>query len=1064
MDSIQSFQCSFVEQLMHSFWPDWYVTRHIGAGSFSDVFEIQRDYYGIRSVAALKVITFFREGSLIRLSPFWDINALIGDNAVSFTQKERNGGFSRDIAYSEDFCAPSWFADEINTMKRINGAPNVVSIEDFHIHTFRFASQNSQTDPEQPQSDNLTIVFIRMELMTRLPELVRSRFPSLSLSAGEVRKLGMDICRALTYCENNKIRGLEINPENLFIDRFGNYKIGVFSIAHYQESDRPAHNRAGIGAVSYLPPEVSSGDIGSSTSDTYSLGLVLYELLNEGRSPFLPLPPLGCSSSQVDAANMRRFHGEPLPPPAQADPGMWKIIKKACEHLPENRYQSAGEFYAALSAYRMSEGSPASSQETSGSGTESVSASAAVHSASSPVMGSGQDETLRSWDDTAYRWEDTAFSDPVQQEFPDPYQTKREEDFSQEIPPSELSPESRNKPSQYNRGPAQQTKTGETQSDSADVPGTTTAGVPGEGPGITEGEPPGKTRGTDNDKRDRKKRSFIPFLVAGLAAAVVAAVVAARLLAGCKAPVRSEASAAVSSIFAGFPAQAAQGAVEFAGEGREKINKTPVEISDPVLRNSILSALNISGDTLRLCDVRDVAELDLEITEADKDKKITKLAGLENFYSLQKLSMRKCGLSSDADFSVLKDLPDLQILDLHDNQISKLDTMFKLRKLTWLNLSKNKVTNVAHLKMMTGLQTLALYHNEITDISKLEKLTGLKELYIDDNKITDLTPLKNMKELEILRADENQITNISSLGQLKKLKELVLSDNKITDASAIGSLSGLKELWIDNNQITKTDFLKGLTGMTYLNLEGNGTEDISSIGKLSGLTDLVLAKNKITDLSPLKSLTRLKYLDLDENSTADLAPLQNLTALETLYLNSNAVTDLSPLKGLKNLKTLALGNNTIQDVSVLGKLSTLESLDLYSNSITDISSLAGLTKLTWLNIGRNNVSDISAVTGMKKLETLQIYRNTIGSLSPLEGIKSLEYLVADNNSIQDLQPLQHLDELRYLYLEYNNIKDISPLKDLKKLEKLYLAGNAITDYTPLDSLPKDTKVYRESQY
>ena len=430
-------------------WGEWYLKEMIGQGTFGAVYKAEKTEYGNTYVSAIKHLSI----------PPKNVNK------ASLAAE----GIATDERSLHQYCDTmrDQIIREINFCYSLRGNTNIVAYEDHCI---------------LPKKSEIGYdIFIRMELMTRLPELVRSRFPSLSLSAGEVRKLGMDICRALTYCENNKIRGLEINPENLFIDRFGNYKIGVFSIAHYQESDRPAHNRAGIGAVSYLPPEVSSGDIGSSTSDTYSLGLVLYELLNEGRSPFLPLPPLGCSSSQVDAANMRRFHGEPLPPPAQADPGMWKIIKKACEHLPENRYQSAGEFYAALSAYRMSEGSPASSQETSGSGTESVSASAAVHSASSPVMGSGQDETLRSWDDTVYRWEDTAFSDPVQQEFPDPYQTKREEDFSQEIPPSELSPESRNKPSQYNRGPAQQTKTGETQSDPADVPGTTTAGVPGEG-------------------------------------------------------------------------------------------------------------------------------------------------------------------------------------------------------------------------------------------------------------------------------------------------------------------------------------------------------------------------------------------------------------------------------------------------------------------------------------------------------------------------------------------------------------------------------------------------------
>lgn len=1051
MSGIEELKCSLTEKFLQDFWPEWHVIRHICAGEFCDIYEIRREYCGIESVSSLKVVPFDINGVPFEFDPGHGSIDLTGENTVSFMHRPDESGFSYQSSPSlQNISLPSWFSDEIRVMRMLKGVPNIVSVEDFHIHTYRLTSGSLRKAEERrrgyspydfsPYEDDV-FVFIRMEQVTGLQEMT-GKLPLSSMSADQVRKLGIDLCRALTYCEKNQISCPDIRPENLFVDRFGNYKIGVFNISRHLETGRLPLSRAGMGMVSYLPPEASSGDLFNRTADTYSLGLILYVILNEGRIPFLPPPPLSYSSSHIDKANMRRLHGEPLPAPAHTDPALWRIIKKACEPLPENRFQSAADFSDALSAYTEAEQEFDPDEEVSAFGDDD----SAFHFSFEPAFGNLQGVT-------------DPFSRPVTGPETGPLPRPVPEPEAGSLPGREPASGAASTPDHGSRKeagscphPASTAQQEEASARHRKENGTEKRKA--------QNEPVRKGQAQNRPERRKGSKLHLP---AAVALVLAAAAVAVFVFKGFRAPVRMNASPAVACMFTGIPGQTASGAAGLAGRGRETINNTPIEISDPVLRNSVFSALGISGDRLRLCDVRDVAELELEITEADKGKTIAKLSGMENFHSLQKLSMRDCGLGSRAGFSLLQSLPSLRILDLHDNQISDPAALRNLTGLTWLNLSKNKLRSLSSLKKLTRLQTLALYKNEISDLSGLERMTGLKELYLDDNKITDLSPLKEMRALETLRADNNQIADLTPLEELTELKELVLSGNKIADAAALRSLRGLSELWIDYNQIKDADFLTGLTRLTYLNLEGNKVEDISSLKKHTGLTDLVLAKNKITDLTPLEDLTKLVYLDLGDNKAADLSPLKNLKGLESLYVNSNTISDPAPLKELKKLKTLDLGNNAVQDVSALSALSSLESLDLYSNSITDLTPLKGLTNLTWLNIGRNKVSDISAVAKMTKLETLQIYRNSVGSLSSVEGIKSLKYLVADNNSVQDIQPLRSLGELRCLYLEYNNIKDLTPLTELRKLEKLYIAGNSVTDYTPLDSLPEGTEVFRESQ-
>ena len=86
-----------------------------------------------------------------------------------------------------------------------------------------------------------------------------------------------------------------------------------------------------IGTLKYMAPEVYAGRSFSYNIDTYSLGLVMYELLGSG------------SSISKEAALYQRFSGAQLPRLLRTDETLQSIIMKACAYRPEDRFSTATE-------------------------------------------------------------------------------------------------------------------------------------------------------------------------------------------------------------------------------------------------------------------------------------------------------------------------------------------------------------------------------------------------------------------------------------------------------------------------------------------------------------------------------------------------------------------------------------------------------------------------------------------------------------------------------------------------------------------------------------------------
>lgn len=214
-------------------------------------------------------------------------------------------------------------------MSRFRGTANIVGYEDHMV---------------VPKTDGLGWnVLIRMELLTTLPD----HYQRSPLNETEIVKLGVDICRALELCEKFNIVHRDIKPQNIFINDFGDYKLGDFGVARAMEHTTHATK---IGTYSYMAPEVYNNLPYSAFSDLYSLGMVLYWLLNERRLPFVPMPPVIPTPNQNSDAQTRRFAGEPIHPPKHGSDEFKYAVLKACAYNPADRYRSASEMYATFSS------------------------------------------------------------------------------------------------------------------------------------------------------------------------------------------------------------------------------------------------------------------------------------------------------------------------------------------------------------------------------------------------------------------------------------------------------------------------------------------------------------------------------------------------------------------------------------------------------------------------------------------------------------------------------------------------------------------------------------------
>jgi hypothetical protein len=138
----------------------------------------------------------------------------------------------------------------------------------------------------------------------------------------------------------------DIKPDNLLLDRQGKIHVIDFGVARFFDDQAVTYTGQLVGTPLYMSPEqvTGRGAIDART-DIYSLGLVLYELLTLR-------PPIEATNREN---LLRTIVTKPLPPVSwrnSAVPAdLERIVHKATQKDPDERYQRAADLAADLSSY-----------------------------------------------------------------------------------------------------------------------------------------------------------------------------------------------------------------------------------------------------------------------------------------------------------------------------------------------------------------------------------------------------------------------------------------------------------------------------------------------------------------------------------------------------------------------------------------------------------------------------------------------------------------------------------------------------------------------------------------
>jgi beta-lactam-binding protein with PASTA domain/predicted Ser/Thr protein kinase len=217
--------------------------------------------------------------------------------------------------------------------------------------------------------------YIAMEYLDgrSLKELIVGRGPAPIKIAIEYTR---QILGALGFAHRHGIVHRDIKPHNVLIGPEGRLKVTDFGIARSGASQMTEVGSI-IGTAQYLSPEQAQGSPVDQTSDVYSVGVVLFEMLT-GQVPFTGDTPLEIAMKHLS---------EVPRPPSELRPDVPHdldlVVLRALAKDPADRYESAQEMDADLK--RVLDGLPVG-EETANAATAVLSGSGVLAAAPTSVI------------------------------------------------------------------------------------------------------------------------------------------------------------------------------------------------------------------------------------------------------------------------------------------------------------------------------------------------------------------------------------------------------------------------------------------------------------------------------------------------------------------------------------------------------------------------------------------------------------------------------------------------------------------------------------------------------
>ncbi len=265
---------------------------------------------------------------------------LLGQGGMATIYRGHDSQLERDVAvkvlrpeFGQDPDFVARFRDEARAAASLSH-PNIVAVFDF--------GQDQRGDQ-----------FIVMEMVDGqdLASILRENGP---LAPRQAARVGADVAKALHAAHMRGIVHRDVKPSNILISRDGRVKVADFGIARALDDAQVTLPGITMGSVHYFAPEQARGEPATAASDTYALGIVLFEMLT-GHRPFS-----GDGAAAVALARLTTTPPRPSALRASVPPELDSIVVRAMALDPADRYPSAAALGGALDGF-LADGAPAAS-------------------------------------------------------------------------------------------------------------------------------------------------------------------------------------------------------------------------------------------------------------------------------------------------------------------------------------------------------------------------------------------------------------------------------------------------------------------------------------------------------------------------------------------------------------------------------------------------------------------------------------------------------------------------------------------------------------------------------
>jgi len=267
---------------MHTIsWPEWKTVRLIETGKAGTLYEIRHDGAAPAQTAAVRHLS-------------------VPQNPERTAALQRKG-YDADRIRQHYQKLTDRFWEDNRKLQALTGHPNIAVCQDL---------RRIPRDDGMGWDLLLKIPFPK-PLETVLPRNYDENF---------VVRLGIDLCKGLEACQEIGLLHGDLTPRNLFIGEYGAVQLGNFGIGKILDKRQFSV---------FTSPEASQGIKRTIRSDLFSVGMILYWLMN------------GRTVSQLEL---------PLPAPAFGSSELLNIVRNAAAFHPQDRYASAAAMRADLEA------------------------------------------------------------------------------------------------------------------------------------------------------------------------------------------------------------------------------------------------------------------------------------------------------------------------------------------------------------------------------------------------------------------------------------------------------------------------------------------------------------------------------------------------------------------------------------------------------------------------------------------------------------------------------------------------------------------------------------------